>query len=107
MDNVMVMGRIKELQDELKAKNIVSAEEIIDMCYRVAIKGEKITDFTEASGGRPSKARTIPRTWAIERLCKMLGYDKPTVVNLTKKEPEMSRDDMIREIERLQLTREK
>lgn len=100
----MIADRIKELQEELKAKSIISAEEILNLCARV-IKGENITDYQEGAAGKPNKARTISKTWAIERVCKMLGLDKPTEVELTKKEPELSRDEMIAEIERLQRTR--
>lgn len=100
----IIAERIKELQAELKAKSIISAEEILSLCARV-IKGEQITDFQEGTAGRPNKARTISKTWAIERVCKMLGFDKPTEVELTKKEPDLSREEMIAEIERLQRTR--
>lgn len=100
----MIAERIKELQEELKAKSIISAEEILNLCARV-IKGEQITDFQEGQAGKPIKERTIPKTWAIERVCRMLGFDKPTEVELTKKEPELSREEMIAEIERLQRTR--
>lgn len=100
----IIADRIKELQAELKAKSIISAEEILSLCARV-IKGEQITDFQEGTAGKPNKARTISKTWAIERVCKMLGLDKPTEVELTKREPDLSREEMIAEIERLQRTR--
>lgn len=68
-------ARVSELQAEQKAKSDITKEEIIRLCVRV-IRGESVTDGVEDRGGRRS-ARTISKTWAIERVCKMLGFDSP------------------------------
>lgn len=43
---------------------------------------------------------------AIERICKMLGFDSPTEVNINKDSEDMSREDMLDELERLEKLRE-
>mgnify|MGYP000124545947 FL=1 len=43
---------------------------------------------------------------AIERICKMLGFDSPTEMNINRTEEEMSREDMLDELERLEKLRE-
>ena len=73
--NVKVQSRVAELQAEQKAKSDITKEEIVRLCVRV-IRGENVTDVMEDRGGRKA-ARTISKTWAMERVCKMLGFDSP------------------------------
>lgn len=68
-------ARVAELQEEQKAKSDITKEEIVRLCVRV-IRGENVTDVMEDRGGRKA-ARTISKTWAMERVCKMLGFDSP------------------------------
>lgn len=39
---------------------------------------------------------------AIERICKMLGFDSPTEINVKKEEDDIPRDSIIKELERLE-----
>lgn len=70
-----ITARVAELQEEQKAKSDITKEEIVRLCVRV-IRGENVTDVMEDRGGRKS-GRTISKTWAMERVCKMLGFDSP------------------------------
>lgn len=105
--NETIQARWNGMMLALQAECQVEAKDIIALCVKVGIKGELITDFQEANAGRATKKRTISRTWALERLCKMLGFDKPTETIIKSDKPAMSREDMIREIERLQGTLKK
>lgn len=79
-----ITARVAELQAEQKAKSDITKEEIIGLCVRV-IRGELVTDGVEDRGGRKA-ARTISKTWAIDRVCRMLGFDAPTKAEISGKE---------------------
>lgn len=76
--------RVKELQQQQQKKCDITKEEILQLCADV-IRGNEVTDFIEERNGKKQK-RTLSKSWAIERICKMLGYDAPTRqdVNLNK-----------------------
>lgn len=75
-----VAQRVKELQEEQKKKSDITKEEIIKLCADV-IRGKSITDYTEEYDGK-KKVKTVSKTWAIERVCKMFGLDEPTKIDL-------------------------
>lgn len=75
-----VAQRVKELQEEQKKKSDITKEEIIKLCADV-IRGNSITDYTEEYDGK-KKVKTVSKTWAIERVCKMFGLDEPTRIDL-------------------------
>lgn len=100
INNRKISARVKELQAEQKAKSDISKEEIIRLCTEV-IRGKNVTDVLEDRDGRKS-ARTISKTWAVERLCKMLGFDSATEVKLKQEDEGMSREDILKELERLE-----
>lgn len=79
-----IATRVAELQDEQKAKSDITKEEIIGLCVKV-IRGDLITDGVEDRDGRKSR-RTISKTWAIDRICKMLGFDAPTKAEISGKD---------------------
>lgn len=79
-----ITARVAELQAEQKAKSDITKEEIIGLCVKV-IRGELITDGVEDRDGRKSR-RTISKTWAIDRICKMLGFDAPTKAEISGKD---------------------
>ena len=85
MQDGKITARVREIQAEQKAKSDISKEEIISLCVDV-IRGKNITDVIEDKGGRRS-ARTISKTWAMERLCKMLGMDTPDKSDIKTTEP--------------------
>lgn len=98
-----IRARIAELQAEQKAKSDISKEEIVRLCVDV-IRGKDVTDVTESRNGRKSE-RTISKTWAVERLCKMLGFDSATEVKLKQDDEGMSREEILKELERLEALR--
>lgn len=98
-----IAARIAELQAEQKAKSDITKEEIVRLCVDV-IRGKNITDVMEDRGGRKS-ARTISKTWAVERLCKMLGFDSATEVKLKQDDEGMSREEILEELRRLEKLR--
>lgn len=77
--------RVKELQEEQKAKSDVTKEEIIRLCADV-IRGKVVTDFVEERNGRQMR-RAVSKSWAVERLCKMLGFDAPERKDLNLSRP--------------------
>lgn len=81
LNNRKITARVAELQEELKAKSDITKEEIIKLCTDI-VRGANVTDGLEERGGRRT-ARTITKTWAIERLCKMLGFDSPEKKEIT------------------------
>lgn len=80
LSNPKVAQRVKGLQEEQKKKSDITKEEIIKLCTDI-IRGENVTDYIEDIDGK-KKVRTISKTWAIERVCKMFGLDEPTKIDL-------------------------
>lgn len=80
-----VAQRVRELQDEQKQKSDVTKEEIIRLCTTV-LRGDAITDYTEDIDGR-KRVRTISKTWAAERIGKMLGFDAASEINVNTLKP--------------------
>ena len=103
INNRKITARIAQLQAEQKAKSDISKEEITNLCVDV-IRGKDVTDVIESRNGRKSE-RTISKTWAVERICKMLGFDSATEVKLNSADSTMSREDIIAELDRLQKSR--
>lgn len=99
-----ITARIAGLQAEQKAKSDISKEEIVRLCVDV-IRGKNVTDVTENRDGRKSE-RTISKTWAVERLCKMLGFDSATEVKLKQDDEGMSREEILEELRRLEKLRD-
>ena len=75
-----VAQRVKELQEEQKKKSDITKEEIIKLCADV-IRGKSITDYTDEYHGKKN-VKTLSKTSAIERVCKMFGLDEPTKIDL-------------------------
>lgn len=98
-----IAARIAELQAEQKAKSDITKEEIVRLCVDV-IRGKSVTDVIEYRNGRKSE-RTVSKTWAVERLCKMLGFDSATEVKLKQDDEGMSREEILEELRRLEKLR--
>lgn len=104
--NKNVSARIKELQDEVKADSDITKDRIIEELS--AILEAKITDYLEFDGvsisfkpfdeltERQVKAiesikhgkhgielKLHGKSWTIERICKMLGFDTPDKLELS------------------------
>lgn len=110
MANSKVSARVKELVEASKQASQVTREEILKLCADV-IRGAMITDNAqmrkEVIGGISKNTTTqanISKTWAVERLCKMCGFDSPTEVNIHDKRSkyeDTSDEDLIKELNRL------
>lgn len=110
MANSKVSARVKELEEASKQASQVTREEILKLCADV-IRGAMITDNAqmrkEIIGGTSKNTTTqtnISKTWAVERLCKMCGFDSPTEVNIRDKRSkyeDTSDEDLIKELDRL------
>lgn len=100
LNNHKVSARIKELQGELKQKSDITKEMVLDKL--ASILDAKITDylsfengiikfknFSELTQRQVEAVESIKqgkngielklhgKSWTIERICKMLGYDAP------------------------------
>lgn len=109
MQNGKVAVRVESLQAELKAKSDITKERILDELS--AILDSNITDYLDFDGVfiafKPScdwtekQAKAVEgikqgrngielklhgKSWTIERICKMLGFDAPTKNELTGKD---------------------
>ena len=105
-----VSARIEELKEASRQASQITREEILKLCADV-IRGALITDNAqmrkEVIGGTSKNTTTqtnISKTWAVERLCKMCGFDSPTEVNIRDKRSKYentSDEDLIKELDRL------
>ena len=75
LSDVKVQSRVAELQDELKKKSDITKEEILKICAGI-VRGDIVEDVVENRDGKKT-TRSVSKTWAVERLCKMLGFDSP------------------------------
>lgn len=99
MKNPLVEKRIMELKEEARRNSDVTKQEILDLC-RDIIRGQQVPDHQETTP-RGKKVVGMSRSWAVDRLCKMLGFDQALELNIKTKEEEMSEEDIRKEIERL------
>lgn len=101
--NPKIAARIKKLQDELKQKSDLSKERILKELE--CIINAKITDYIDLKNGQLSfkdfdmltenqvkaiesikdgrhgiEIKLHGKSWTIERICKMLGYDAPSKI---------------------------
>ena len=81
LSDVKVQSRVKELQEEAKRKSDITKDEILGLCVD-AIRGKIIPDRVEERDGKKVIV-SVSKTWAIERVCKMLGFDAPTQNEVT------------------------
>lgn len=109
LNNNKIATRVKELQDELKAKSDLTKERVLSELE--AILDSKITDYLDFDGifisfkpfsdltEKQIKAiesikegkhglelKLHGKSWTIDRICKMLGYDAPIRGELTGKD---------------------
>lgn len=98
-----VYTRVEELKTRQAQKSEVKREEIIELLTNV-LRGASITDSIEKGPGG-SRARTIAKTWAVERICKMLGYDAPLEAKVKVTGVGLSKEELLSEIERIRKAR--
>ena len=105
LNNGKITVRVKELQEELKKKSDITKEEVLNMLRSfmyadirnfLTIKDGNVTfkdseDWTDEmamqvesvkQGKDGIEIKLNGRTWTIQRICKMLGFDSPQDVNV-------------------------
>lgn len=123
LNNGKITVRVKELQEELKKKSDITKEEVLNMLRSfmyadirnfLTIKNGNVTfkdseDWTDEMAmqvesvkqGRDGiEIKLNGRTWTIQRICKMLGFDSPQDVNVNMISP-MTKEEAKRIIEDL------
>lgn len=123
LNNGKIMVRVKELQEELKKKSDITKEEVLNMLRSfmyadirnfLTIKDGNVTfkdseDWTDEmamqvesvkQGKDGIEIKLNGRTWTIQRICKMLGFDSPQDVNVNMISP-MTKEEAKRIIEDL------
>ena len=81
LKNTNVALRVDELRTAQQQKCDITRDEIMRLCADV-IRGREVTDFVEVRNGREIR-RNLSKSWAVERLCKMLGFDAPAKQDVT------------------------
>jgi phage terminase small subunit len=114
--NPKIAARVKEFQDELKKKSDLSKERILEELK--CILDAKITDYITLQNGKltfkdfdkltESQVKAIEsvkegkngiemklhgKSWTIEQICKMLGYDAPIKQEVKIEEKPMSKEE--------------
>lgn len=121
--DIKIKSRIKELQEELKKKSDVTKEEVLTMLRSfmyadirnfLTIK-DGIVTFKDSSEWTDEMALQVEsikqgkdgieiklngRTWTIQRICKMLGFDSPQDINVNVSSP-MTKEEAKKIIESL------
>lgn len=123
INNRKITARIKELQEELKKKSDITKEEVLNMLRSfmyadirnfLTIKNGNVTfkdseDWTDEmamqvesvkQGKEGIEIKLNGRTWTIQRICKMLGFDSPQDINVNIVSP-MTKEEAKRIIEDL------
>ena len=123
LNNGKVAARVKELQEELKKKSDITKEEVLSMLKNfmyadirnfLTIKNGNVIfkdseDWTDEmamqvesvkQGKEGIEIKLNGRTWTIQRICKMLGFDSPQDVNVNMISP-MTKEEAKRIIEDL------
>lgn len=85
LKNANIALRVKELQQEQQRKSDITKEEILQLCADV-IRGKEVTDFIEERNGK-KLTRTLSKSWAIDRICKMCGFDAPGKQEISLNKP--------------------
>lgn len=123
LNNGKIKVRVKELQEELKRKSDITKEEVLNMLKSfmyadirnfLTIKNGNVIfkdseDWTDEmamqvesvkQGKDGIEIKLNGRTWTIQRICKMLGFDSPQDMNINIVSP-MSKEEAKRIIEDL------
>lgn len=103
--NGIITARIKELQEEVKQKSVITKDRILNELGAIldanikdyvyfdgsSLAFKSFDDLTEKQlkaiesikqGKNGIELKLHGKSWTIERICKMLGYDKPTVLDI-------------------------
>lgn len=123
LNNGKITVRVKELQEELKKKSDITKEEVLNMLKSfmyadirnfLTIKNGNVI-FKDSEDWNDEMAMQVEsvkqgkegieiklngRTWTIQRICKMLGFDSPQDMNINIVSP-MTKEEAKRIIEDL------
>ena len=123
LNNGKITARVKGLQEELKKKSDITKEEVLNMLKSfmyadirnfLTIKNGNVIfkdseDWTDEmamqvesvkQGKEGIEIKLNGRTWTIQRICKMLGFDSPQDMNINIVSP-MTKEEAKRIIEDL------
>lgn len=123
LNNGKISARVKGLQEELKKKSDITKEEVLNMLKSfmyadirnfLTIKNGNVIfkdseDWTDEmamqvesvkQGKEGIEIKLNGRTWTIQRICKMLGFDSPQDMNINIVSP-MTKEEAKRIIEDL------
>lgn len=123
LNNGKIAARVKGLQEELKKKSDITKEEVLNMLKSfmyadirnfLTIKNGNVIfkdseDWTDEmamqvesvkQGKEGIEIKLNGRTWTIQRICKMLGFDSPQDMNINIVSP-MTKEEAKRIIEDL------
>lgn len=123
LNNGKITVRVKELQEELKRKSDITKAEVLNMLKSfmyadirnfLTIKNGNVIfkdseDWTDEmamqvesvkQGKEGIEIKLNGRTWTIQRICKMLGFDSPQDMNINIVSP-MTKEEAKRIIEEL------
>lgn len=123
LNNGKITTRVKGLQEELKKKSDITKEEVLNMLKSfmyadirnfLTIKNGNVIfkdseDWTDEmamqvesvkQGKEGIEIKLNGRTWTIQRICKMLGFDSPQDMNINIVSP-MTKEEAKRIIEDL------
>lgn len=98
--NGEILARLKELRQKASETSEITRKEILCILAKI-IRGDRVTDY-ELTTAQGTNTRTVSVSWAIERLCKMCGFDGPAKHEVSLSDQE-SREELEKELRRLEL----
>ena len=107
LKNPNITARLKELQDDLRTHSDIKKNEVLEALSAIAFSdirdyivfnGKKITfkPFDKLTNRQAKAIESIKKgrngielrlhgkSWSVERICKMLGFDSPTQININE-----------------------
>lgn len=123
LKNPKVTQRIKELQEEMRKRSDVTKEEVLRMLRGImyadirqfltikegSVQWKDSTEWTDEmamqvesvkQGKDGLELRLNSRTWSIQRICKMLGFDAPQEIKIDACKP-MTMDEAKKIVEEI------
>lgn len=136
LQNGEILARLQELKTEMSERSIITKERVLEELAKIGFVSwgdchdswEEVMDFSRLTPEQKSAIKSVSarrvqldsgemvenvriefhdKIKAIERICRMLGFDSPTELNVNKGNDGMSREEMLKEIERLENLRDK
>lgn len=95
LTNANIQARVSELRAEIAERAVIDKAEIVNFLASVIRTPISEIDATsplcqehtisEVDGRRTERLRTVPKIQAVERLCKMCGWDQPDKVDVEQR----------------------